>query len=66
MVAMVAMVAQDTTRVIAVDTLAITVTRGVALARAPAAISVIERERIQAGRLGVSLDEALAVFPACW
>jgi hypothetical protein len=42
--------AQDTTRVIAVDTLAITVTRGVELARAPAAISVIDNLRLRAAR----------------
>ena len=55
--------AQDSTQVISVDTLAITVTRGADLARVPAAVSLINRTRIQAGRLGVTLDEVLADVP---
>ena len=38
-------------------------TRGGELARVPAAVSVVSRERIQAGRMGVTLDEALADVP---
>lgn len=46
------------------DTLTVTVTRSsTALARVPAAISVIGKERIQAGRAGITLDEALADVP---
>lgn len=56
--------AQDSTTVLPVDTLAITITRATAvLPRVPAAVSVVTRERIQAGRLGLTLDEALVDVP---
>jgi iron complex outermembrane recepter protein len=46
------------------DTLSVSVTRSTTtLARVPASISVITRERIQAGRPGVTLDEALNDIP---
>ncbi len=56
--------AQDTTRAIPVDTLTVSVARAATmLARVPAAVSVITAERIQAGRLTIGLDEALAEVP---
>lgn len=56
--------AQDTMRVFPVDTISVSVMRGeTGLARVPAAISVIGRERIQSARAGITLDEALNEVP---
>jgi len=56
--------AQDSTRVVPLDTLAVTVTRApTSMARVPAAVSVIRRNDIQGARLTIGLDEALAQVP---
>lgn len=56
--------AQDTTRVLPVDTIAVTVMRtSTVVASVPAAISIVSKERIQAGRVGLTLDEALNDVP---
>lgn len=55
---------RDTTRVVALDSLEVTVVRRtVPLERVPAAVSALTRADLQAGQLTVGLDEALAAVP---
>lgn len=56
--------ARDTAAVIALDTVNVSVLRRpVSAAAAPAAVSVVERSRIQEGQLTIGLDEALVGVP---